>query len=106
MLVTEDGFCSYYIARSINILDFSVLEEIVVRFEGKSDLLRGEIGESEIEDESECRGRMNRLWVVLPRYYAGISYTRYCWDWRFAKGPSSILAASDNKYIPPTKTCS
>ena len=54
MLVTEDGFCSYYIARSINILDFSVLEEIVVRFEGKSDLLGGEIGESEIEDESEC----------------------------------------------------
>jgi hypothetical protein len=54
MFVTEDGFCSYYIARSIDILDCSVLEEIVVRFEGKSNLLGGEIGESEIEDESEC----------------------------------------------------
>jgi hypothetical protein len=53
MFMTEDGFCSYYIARSINILDFSVLEEIVVRFEGKSYLLGREIGESEIEDESE-----------------------------------------------------
>ena len=106
MFVREDGFCSYYIARGINILDFSILEEIVVGFEGKSDLLGGEIGESEIEDESERRGRMNRLWVVLPRYYARISDTRYCWDWRFAKRPSSILAATHKQYIPPTKTCS
>jgi len=97
MLVTQDGFCSYYIARSINILDFCVLEEIVVWFEGKADLLGREVGESEIEDESERRCSMNRLWVELPRYYARILYTRYCWDWRFAKRPSSILAASQRK---------
>ena len=55
VLVSKDGFCPYYISRGINVLDFSVLEEIVVRFKGKSDLLGRGMREYEIEDESKCR---------------------------------------------------